>query len=190
MSVKIRLAVTGKKNQIAYRIVASDTHSKRDGRFLEILGFYNPTSNAAEKLHIEKDKIDTWVKKGAIVTSAVALLIEKGTLVRPKKPKVKKTEEAQAAVPTQPAAEPQPEAAQKDEKPEAESQPAEQNVTADPSPVIASEAPPAGRAGKQSDQVGVNSAKQSENEEIASSPPTSNEVVAGPRNDNEQEETE
>lgn len=107
MSVKIRLAVSGKKNQIAYRIVASDTHSKRDGKFLEILGFYNPTSNAVEKLRIEKDKIASWVKKGAIITPAVALLIEKGTLERPKKPKVKKaegtegtrSEEAQTAPP-------------------------------------------------------------------------------------------
>lgn len=97
MSVKIRLAVTGKKNQIAYRIVASDTRTKRDGKTLEILGFYNPTSNAVDKLHIEKDKIDSWVKKGAIVTPAVALLIEKGTLDRPKKPKVKKEETAPAA---------------------------------------------------------------------------------------------
>ncbi len=107
MSVKIRLAVTGKKNQIAYRIVASDTHSKRDGKFLEILGFYNPTSNAAEKLHIEKDKIAGWVKKGALLTPAVALLIEKGTLERPKKPKVKKEEiqTAPAQTPSEPQAE-------------------------------------------------------------------------------------
>lgn len=103
MSVKIRLATTGKKNQIAYRIVAADTRTKRDGKTLEILGFYNPTSNAAEKLHIEKDKIAAWVKKGAIVTPAVTLLIEKGTLDRPKKPKVKKAEAAPAA-PAAPAA--------------------------------------------------------------------------------------
>lgn len=101
MSVKIRLAVTGKTNQIAYRIVAIDTHTKRDGKFLEILGFYNPTSGAEQKLHIEKDKIASWVKKGAIITPAVALLIEKGTLERPKKPKVKPAEETQTAAPAQ-----------------------------------------------------------------------------------------
>ena len=97
MSVKIRLAVTGKKNQIAYRIVASDTRSKRDGKFLEILGFYNPTSNAAEKLRFEKDKIEAWVKKGATLTPSVAYLIEKGTLERPKKPKVKKEDVPQVS---------------------------------------------------------------------------------------------
>lgn len=116
MSVKIRLAVSGKKNQIAYRIVASDTRSKRDGKFLEILGFYNPTSNAVEKLRIEKDKIASWVKKGAIITPAVALLIEKGTLDRPKKPKVKK-EEAQTAPPQTPTQAPTPPKPQKADQP-------------------------------------------------------------------------
>lgn len=105
MSVKIRLAVTGKTNQISYRIVASDTHSKRDGKFLEILGFYNPTSNAAEKLRIDKDRLDAWIKKGALLTPAVALLIEKGTLERPKKPKAKPVEEAAQTAPTEPQAE-------------------------------------------------------------------------------------
>lgn len=141
MSVKIRLAVTGKKNQIAYRIVASDTRTKRDGKTLEILGFYNPTSNATEKLHIEKDKIAAWVKKGAIITPAVALLIEKGTLDRPKKPKVKKDETAPAA-PTAPAveqaqsapAEPQTQPAEesKAEAPKDESQPEESAQPAEP----------------------------------------------------------
>lgn len=122
MSVKIRLAVTGKTNQISYRIVASDTHSKRDGKFLEILGFYNPTSNAVEKLRIDQDKIDAWVKKGALLTPAVALLIEKGTLERPKKPKVKPVEEFQtipAQAPQEPKAdEPQAEAPAQEAKPE------------------------------------------------------------------------
>ncbi len=144
MSVKIRLAVTGKKNQIAYRIVASETHSKRDGKFLEILGFYNPTSNAVEKLRIEKDKIEAWVKKGAVITPAVALLIEKGTLDRPKKPKVlsevegpkvKKEDQTQ----TVPAQNPQPQAQtltqeSKPEEPKAEEKPQEASAEDQPKP--------------------------------------------------------
>ncbi|MBI2599180.1 30S ribosomal protein S16 [Candidatus Curtissbacteria bacterium] len=129
MSVKIRLAVSGKKNQIAYRIVATDTRTKRDGKFLEILGFYNPKSNAVEKLRIEKDKIEAWRQKGAIITPAVTYLIEKGTLERPKKPrqgrgspaegegaKVKKEESTPAS--GQASAQPQDETAPKEEKPQ------------------------------------------------------------------------
>lgn len=120
MSVKIRLAIAGKKNQIAYRIIATDTHTKRDGKFLEILGFYNPTSGSSDKLRIDKEKIDAWVKKGAVVTDAVKLLIEKGSLERPKKPKVKPeaatTPAAPKAAPTEETSTPTP--AEEEIKPE------------------------------------------------------------------------
>ncbi len=120
MSVKIRLAQTGKKNQISYRIVAIDTRTKRDGKFLEILGFYNPKSGSEEKLRIEKEKIAVWVKKGAQITPSVALLIEKGTLDKPKKPKVKKEEAAPAAAPQAPAPEEVKPEEVKEDKPTAE----------------------------------------------------------------------
>ena len=151
MSVKIRLATVGKKNQIAYRIVATDTHTKRDGKFLEILGFYNPKSNAVEKLRIEKDKIDSWVKKGAIITPAVALLIEKGTLDRPKKPKVKEEtttapaaqtppEPIKAEESTQPAEEAKEEAVEEklDQEPEAK---AEESKGSKPAEISGEEKP-------------------------------------------------
>lgn len=82
MSVKIRLARTGKKNQPSYRIVATDTHSKRDGKFLEILGFYNEQS--VEKLRYDKEKIGEWLKKGAQITPAVTRLLETGVLKKTK----------------------------------------------------------------------------------------------------------
>lgn len=73
MSVKIRLAKTGKKHQISYRIVAQDTRSKRDGKFLEILGFYNPHIN--HQVEVNKDKVGQWIQKGAKPTEAVAKLL-------------------------------------------------------------------------------------------------------------------
>ena len=100
MSVKIRLSRVGKAHQISYRVVAQDTHSKRDGRFLDILGFYNPYNKPL--LSIDQDKFNGWVKNGALPTPAVSQLITEGKLV--KKPKKKadvkeepKAEEAQQA---------------------------------------------------------------------------------------------
>lgn len=72
--VKIRLARTGKTHQISYRIVAQDTRAKRDGKFLEILGFYNLKSKP--QLVVKKDRYDFWTQKGAKPTQAVAKLIE------------------------------------------------------------------------------------------------------------------
>lgn len=72
--VKIRLARTGKTHQISYRIVAQDSRTKRDGKFLEILGFYNPA--AKPNLAIKKDRLDYWTSRGAKLTAAVIKLLE------------------------------------------------------------------------------------------------------------------
>ena len=76
MSVRIRLAKTGKKHQISYRVVAQDSQTKRDGRFLEILGFYNPKLRSAQHLSIKKDRYDWWVARGAQPTEGVAKLLK------------------------------------------------------------------------------------------------------------------
>lgn len=76
MSVKIRLTKTGKVHQVSYRITAQETRSKRDGKFLEILGFYNPRANDAQKLKIKKDRVAYWISKGALPTPAVEKLIK------------------------------------------------------------------------------------------------------------------
>ena len=57
MSVRIRLAKTGKKHQISYRIVACDSRAKRDGKFLEILGFYNPHKGANENFMMLQEEL-------------------------------------------------------------------------------------------------------------------------------------
>lgn len=73
--VKIRLTRTGRKNLPSYRIVAIEHTKKRDGQYIEILGFYNPSKNPAE-LEIDKDKVANWVKNGAQVSDTVKELME------------------------------------------------------------------------------------------------------------------
>lgn len=64
MAVKIRLARTGRKNVSRYRIVAIDSHKKRDGSFLEILGSYNPEKQPKE-FTIKTERVAYWLEKGA-----------------------------------------------------------------------------------------------------------------------------
>ncbi len=82
MSVKIRLAKTGKKHRISYRIVAQDTHSRRDSNFLEILGFYLPQEKKAESLRIKKERVNFWIAKGARPTLTVSKLLNESTKSR------------------------------------------------------------------------------------------------------------
>lgn len=74
MSVKIRLAKTGKKNAPAYKIVVAQTRTKRNGKYLDILGDFNPTMGG--KPVIDKVKLDEWVKKGALLTESVKKMVE------------------------------------------------------------------------------------------------------------------
>ena len=71
--VKIRLMRMGKKGAPSYRVVAADSHSPRDGRFLEILGWYNPLTKPAT-IHINEEKIAAWILKGAQPTESVTQL--------------------------------------------------------------------------------------------------------------------
>jgi small subunit ribosomal protein S16 len=71
--VKIRLMRTGKKHAPSYRIVATDSHAPRDGRFLEILGWYNPLVNPPA-IHFDEEKTAAWILNGAQPTESVARL--------------------------------------------------------------------------------------------------------------------
>ena len=68
--VRIRLRRVGLKGQPSYRIVAADKESPRDGRFLEILGFYNPRTHPAT-IHIKEERVYHWMKNGALPTESV-----------------------------------------------------------------------------------------------------------------------
>ena len=69
--VRIRLRRIGLKGQPTYRIVAADKESPRNGRFLEILGFYNPRTDPAT-IHVKEDRVYQWMKNGALPTESVA----------------------------------------------------------------------------------------------------------------------
>lgn len=75
MAVKIRLTRMGAKSKPFYRIVAADTDYPRDGRFLEILGNYDPKKNPAQ-ITIKEDRVRDWLSKGAKATLTVANLLK------------------------------------------------------------------------------------------------------------------
>ena len=62
MAVRLRLRRTGTKNKACYRIVAADSRSPRDGRFIEILGYYDPRRED-EKINL--GRVDYWMSNGA-----------------------------------------------------------------------------------------------------------------------------
>lgn len=74
--VVIRLARGGSKKRPFFNIVAADSRNRRDGRFLERVGFYNPVaSGQAEGLRVAFDRVDHWVKNGAQVSPTVTRLL-------------------------------------------------------------------------------------------------------------------
>jgi small subunit ribosomal protein S16 len=75
MAVKLRLTRVGKTKQPQYRIVAADSRSPRDGRFIEILGQYNPLAEPS-LVNLDQEKVDKWLSQGAQPTERVAKLIE------------------------------------------------------------------------------------------------------------------
>ncbi len=69
--VRIRLRRIGAKDQPSYRIVAADKEAPRDGRFLEILGFYNPRT-APSTVELHEDRVYHWMSQGAQPSESVA----------------------------------------------------------------------------------------------------------------------
>ena len=103
MSVKIRLRRIGAKKHPFYRLVVADTRSPRDGKFIDILGTYDPMTEPV-KLNLDQEKIRTWLQKGARPSdTARAFLIGQGLLPkesakkRPTKPPKSAAPAAEAA---------------------------------------------------------------------------------------------
>lgn len=75
--VRIRLTRGGAKGRPFYHVIATDQRSKRDGRNLERLGYYNPVCSGQEKrLELDLDKINAWVAKGAQMSDKVRALVK------------------------------------------------------------------------------------------------------------------
>ncbi len=75
MSVRIRLARHGRRKHPIYRIVVADSRSPRDGRFLEVIGSYNPQNN--DEVRLDAEKLKAWMQKGALPSETVGRLIRK-----------------------------------------------------------------------------------------------------------------
>lgn len=80
MAVRIRLARLGAKKKPYYRLVAADSEAPRDGKFLEILGTYDPTKEPAQ-VSVQKEKVNQWLENGASLSeSAKAILKDQGVV--------------------------------------------------------------------------------------------------------------
>jgi small subunit ribosomal protein S16 len=75
LAVKLRLTRVGSKKNPVYRIVAADSRSPRDGKFLEIVGRYNPQSNPS-MIDLDEEKIRDWLAKGAQPSQSVQRLLK------------------------------------------------------------------------------------------------------------------
>jgi len=75
MAVKIRLTRIGSKKNPIYRVVVADSRSPRDGRFIEIVGRYNPQTEPS-LIDLDEAKVKDWLAKGAQPTEPVARLIK------------------------------------------------------------------------------------------------------------------
>lgn len=76
MAVRIRLTRLGRKKKPFYRIVVAESERQRDGKFLDIVGTYDPMQNPAA-IKINADKLQDWLGKGALPSTTVQSLIKK-----------------------------------------------------------------------------------------------------------------
>ena len=80
MAVKIRLTRVGSKKNPIYRVVVADSRSPRDGRFIEIVGRYNPQTDPST-IELDEAKVKDWLSKGAQPSDPVAKLIKASGII-------------------------------------------------------------------------------------------------------------
>ncbi len=76
MAVRIRLTRLGRKKKPFYRIVVADSESPRDGKFLDIVGTYDPLQDPAV-IKVDNEKLDNWIGRGALPSTTVQSLLKK-----------------------------------------------------------------------------------------------------------------
>ena len=151
MAVAIRLTRVGATKRPAYRVIAIDKRRSRDGRALEILGFYDPLTEPAT-VQLETDKIKAWIGKGAQPSETVVKLMAQAEraaaagpstekpkrATRPSKPKASSKSAAKAVAKAEaPAAETEAEVAQPAEAEAPAAEPAETTTAPEPAPEAA-----------------------------------------------------
>ncbi len=101
MAVTIRLTRMGAKKKPFYRVVVADSRFPRDGRFIEVLGTYDPKPDPPS-IKLDREKVQSWVNRGANLSTTVKSLLKKGGIsVQPAEPSAiaVKTEGSQADSP-------------------------------------------------------------------------------------------
>lgn len=81
MAVRLRLARYGSKKKPFYRVVAADSRAPRDGRFIEILGYYDPRKDPS-LVKIDKERVQYWLSQGAKTSETVEKLLKISGLQR------------------------------------------------------------------------------------------------------------
>lgn len=82
MAVSIRLRREGSKNRAFYRVVAAHSHHRRDGRFIELLGTYDP-HQGPDKADLKMDRIEYWLGTGAKASDTVRSLVQRARKAAP-----------------------------------------------------------------------------------------------------------
>ena len=77
MAVKVRLRGQGTTNRVSYRVVVTDSRSKRDGKYIECVGTFNPFAQEDDKIQIKPDRILHWINNGAQLSQTVETLVKK-----------------------------------------------------------------------------------------------------------------
>ena len=80
MAVRIRLTRMGAKKRPFYRIIAANSESPRDGKFLEILGYYDPKKDPPE-IKVDAQKVKYWLEKGAKLTKAAGAILKREGII-------------------------------------------------------------------------------------------------------------
>jgi len=83
MATRIRLRREGRKKLPMYRIVVADREAPRDGRFIEVIGTYNPKAGDEKQVTVDADKARAWIAKGATATETVQSLLKKAGVFQP-----------------------------------------------------------------------------------------------------------
>ena len=81
MAVHIRLRREGKTKKPSYRVVVADSRAPRDGRFIEVIGYYNPLTSPP-MLKIDGEKVSAWIKKGAQPSNTVRVLLARAGIAK------------------------------------------------------------------------------------------------------------
>ncbi len=81
MAIRIRLMRRGRRNRPFYRVVVAEASSPRDGRFIEILGYYDPLKEPYE-FKVDPEKVKKWLSRGAQPTETVRALLKRSGLLK------------------------------------------------------------------------------------------------------------